>query len=332
MRKLNIAVAGATGLVGKMFLQVLDERDVPIDCLRAFSSARSAGQTLEFRGRQVAVEELAEDSFGRAPMDFCLFAAGSKASERFAPLAAENGIVAIDNSAAFRLAPGVPLVVPEVNGHLLSGHGGIIANPNCCVAPLVVALKPLSDALGLERVVVTTFQSVSGAGQEGIHELADGKTQHFPHSIRGNLIPHIDDFGKGGYTGEELKIIAETRKIMGIPKLPVTATAVRVPVMHCHSLSVNVELKSDFKLMDVFRLLEGAQGLKVVDDIDANMYPMPLFAAGLDLVQVGRIRRDKSRKNCVNLWIVADNLRKGAATNAVQIIELMMKEEERNEP
>ena len=322
MKKLNIAVVGATGLVGKMFLQVLEERDVPINEIHAFSSEKSSGTELKFYGKNIIVEELTASSFDRE-IDICLFAAGKEVSLEFAKTAADKGITVIDNSSAYRQSPDVPLIVPEVNPNEIMTHKGIIANPNCCVAPLTVALKPLHDKYGIRRVVVSTYQSVSGAGQAGVNDLALGKSQHFPYPIINNLIPHIDDFEDDGYTGEESKIIAETKKILGIPKLPITATAVRVPIVKCHSLSVNVELLGEYKLHDVFELMEDSPGLKLVDDINTNMYPMPLYSSGLDLVQAGRIRRDRSRRNCLNMWLVADNVRKGAATNAVQIIELL---------
>ena len=322
MKKLNIAVVGATGLVGKMFLQVLEERDVPINKVYAFASAKSSGTNIKFCKNDITVEELGASSFDRE-IDICLFAAGRDVSKEYVNIAAGKGITVIDNSSAFRQSPDVPLIVPEVNPQDIKTHKGIIANPNCCAAPLSVALKPFKDKYGVRRVVVSTYQSVSGAGQAGISDLAEGISQHFPYPIKNNLIPHIDVFENDGYTGEETKIIAETRKILGVPKLPITATAVRVPIVNCHSMSVNVELKGEYKLRDVFGLVEASPGLKLVDDINTDMYPMPLYSSGLDLVQVGRLRRDRSRRNSLNMWIVADNIRKGAATNAVQILEAL---------
>ena len=327
MNKLNIAVVGATGLVGKTFLQVLEERDVPVNALYAYASAKSSGKILKFCGKEVVVEELTASSFDRE-IDICLFAAGKQVSLEYAETAASKGIMVIDNSSAFRQSPEVPLIVPEVNSEEVDSHKGIVANPNCCAAPLTAALKPLHDKYGVRRVVVSTYQSVSGAGQAGITDLTEGKTQHFPYPIKNNLIPHIDDFQNDGYTGEESKIIAETRKILGLPRLPITVTAVRVPIVSCHSLSVNLELLSEYTLREVFELFESSPGLKLVDDINTSMYPMPLYSSGLDLVQVGRIRRDRSRRNCLNMWLVADNIRKGAATNAVQIVELLMRAKE----
>ena len=323
MKKFNIAVVGATGIVGKMILNVLEERDVPINNLFAFASAKSKGKKLKFGGKDITVEELTPDSFDRE-IDLCLFAAGKKISNEYAAIAADKGITVIDNSSAFRQSPDVPLIVPEVNPDEIKNHKGIIANPNCCAAPLTVALKPLHDNYGIRRVVVSTYQSVSGAGQAGILALTEGKIQHFPYPIKNNLIPHIDVFDNDGYTGEESKIIAETKKILGLPKLPITVTAVRVPIVSCHSMSVNVELLRDYKLGDVFQLIESSPGLKLVDDINTDMYPMPLYSSGLDLVQAGRIRRDRSRKKCMNMWLVADNVRKGAATNVVQIVEALV--------
>ena len=322
MKKLNIAVVGATGLVGKMFLQVLEERDVPVNEILAYSSEKSSGTNLMFCGKEFVAQELRSSSFDRE-IDVCLFAAGSDVSLEYAKTVADKGITVLDNSSAYRLSPDVPLIVPEVNPDEIKTHKGIIANPNCCVAPLTVALKPLNDKYGVRRVVVSTYQSVSGAGVAGISDLNEGHTQHFPYPIKNNLIPHIDVFGDDGYTGEESKIIAETRKILGMPRLPITATAVRVPIVSCHSMSINVELLSEYKLEGIFELFESSPGLKLVDDINSHMYPMPLYSSGLDLVQVGRIRRDRSRRNCLNMWLVADNIRKGAATNAVQIVELL---------
>ena len=323
MNKPNIAVVGATGLVGKMFLQVLEERDVPVNELAAFASKKSCGTKIKFRGKEVTVEELTSVSFNRE-IDICLFAAGKNVSLEYAKAAADKGVTVVDNSSAYRQSPDVPLIVPEVNSDEIKTHKGIIANPNCCAAPLTVALKPLRDKYGVRRVVVSTYQSVSGAGHVGISDLIEGQNQHFPYPIKNNLIPHIDVFDDDGYTGEEAKIIAETRKILGLPKLPITATAVRVPIIFCHSLSVNVELLSAYKLQDVFELFSSSPGLKLVDDIDVDMYPMPLYSSGLDLVQVGRLRRDRSRRNTLNMWLVADNIRKGAATNAVQIVEALL--------
>ena len=326
MNKLNIAVVGATGLVGKMFLQVLEEKEIPVDKIYAFSSKKSAGTILKFCQKDLTAEELTTSSFDRE-IDICLFAAGRTVSLEYAQTAVNKGITVIDNSSAYRQSPDVPLVVPEVNPDEIKTHKGIIANPNCCAAPLTVALKPLQDKYGIRRVVISTYQSVSGAGQAGINELTEGNIQHFPYPIKNNLIPHIDAFNDDGYTGEESKIIAETKKILGLPKLPITATAVRVPIITCHSMSVNVELLDEYKLRDIFELIETSPGLKLVDDINAALYPMPLFSSGLDLVQVGRIRRDRSRRNCLNMWLVADNIRKGAATNAVQVIELLLNNE-----
>ena len=322
MRMPNIAVIGATGIVGKMILNVLEERDVPINNLYVFASAKSKGSELKFCGKDITVEELTPESFDRE-IDICMFAAGKKISMEYVGIAADKGVTVIDTSSAFRQSPDVPLIVPEVNPVEIKNHKGIIANPNCCAAPLTVALKPLHDNYGIRRVVVSTYQSVSGAGQAGILELTEGKSQHFPYPIKNNLIPHIDVFDSDGYTGEESKIIAETKKILGLPNLPITATAVRVPIISCHSMAVNVEFLKEFNLGDVFRLFESSPGLKLVDDINTDMYPMPLYSSGLDLVQVGRIRRDRSKRKCMNMWLVADNIRKGAATNVVQIVELL---------
>lgn len=320
---MNIAVVGATGLVGRMFIDILQERDIPVSNLFPFSSENSSGEKIMFRGEEIEARELSEASFDEK-FDFCMLAAGNEVSHKYAKTAVQNGAVVIDNSSAFRQHSDVPLVVPEVNPGELKNHKGIIANPNCCAAPLVVVLKPLMEAFGLKRVVVSTYQSVSGAGKGGIADLESGNNQLFQYPILNNLIPHIDVFDKNGDTGEETKIVEETRKILGMADLSLSATAVRVPVMHSHSLSVNVTTRLDFSIFDVRNILKGSPGLKVVDAPEHSMYPMPLFATGQDLVQVGRLRRDTSLPECLNLWIVCDNIRKGAALNAVQILEMLI--------
>jgi len=327
MKPLTCAIVGATGMVGAMFIKILQERKLPVSKLFLFASARSAGQTMKFNGEDIVIEELTTEVFDRG-IDFALFAVEGDVSKKYAPIAAKAGCIVVDNSSAWRMDSNVPLVVPEVNNGDLPTHKGIIANPNCCATPAVVALKPLLDTYGLERVVISTYQSVSGAGVGGILDLE--RTQkgepprHFPYVIAGNLIPHIDVFHDDGYTGEEKKLMAEVCKMLHCPTLPITATTVRVPVEYGHSLSINVTLSKDFKLDDVCSLLAKSPGVVLQNDIADNIYPMPLHAAGTDFVYIGRVRRDHSFANSINMWVVADNTRKGAATNAVQIIEALV--------
>ncbi|MBQ4347532.1 MAG: aspartate-semialdehyde dehydrogenase [Firmicutes bacterium] len=324
MEKVNLAVVGATGMVGRTFLKVLAERNLPIDNFYVFASARSAGKKLEFMGKEYVVEELTEQSFDR-DIDIALFSAGAGISAKFAPIAASKGCIVIDNSSQWRMDPNVPLVVPEVNAEDIKLNKGIIANPNCSTIQAVVALKPLSDKYGLKRVVYSTYQAVSGAGVAGWNDLEAGlkgePPQKFPHAIANNCLPHIDVFLDNGYTKEETKMVDETRKILHLPELKVTATAVRVPVFNSHSESINVELASDFELSELKNTLKNAAGIVLTDDPEANSYPLADAATGHDEVYVGRVRRDESLDSGVNLWVVADNIRKGAATNAVQIAE-----------
>jgi aspartate-semialdehyde dehydrogenase len=332
----NVAVVGATGAVGEQMREVLGERLFPVGELRLLASERSAGQYLDFREGQIRVEVLGEDSF--EGIDIALFSAGGQISARFAPLAVNSGAVAVDNTAHFRMEPDVPLVVPEVNAKEIAYYKkrGIIANPNCSTIQMVVALKPIHDAARIKRVVVSTYQSVSGAGRMAMEELSqqvaalfNGReiaTERFPHQIAFNCIPHIDVFMDGGYTKEEIKMINETRKILGEPSLAVTATTVRVPVFCSHSESVNVETEKKLTAADVKAILREAPGVIVADEPENNVYPMAIDAIGKDAIYVGRIREDNSIPNGINLWIVADNLRKGAATNAVQIAEILIRD------
>jgi aspartate-semialdehyde dehydrogenase len=327
-RKPNLAVVGATGLVGGTFLKVLEERNFPYENLYLMASSKSAGSKLGFRGREYIVEELTEHSFDK-PIDIALFSAGGGTSERFAPIAAAKGDVVVDNSSAWRMDENVPLVVPEVNPQDIAKHKGIIANPNCSTIQAVVALKPLYDRYGLRRVVYSTYQAVSGTGLAGIRDLEEGLKGNdaklaYPHAIAGNCLPHIDVFLENGYTKEEMKMVNETHKILGDGKIAVTATTVRVPVFNSHSESVNAEMLKPFELSELRALLAAAPGIVVVDDPSKNEYPLARDAAGRDEVFVGRIRRDFSVENGVNLWVVADNVRKGAATNAVQIAEKLL--------
>ncbi len=331
MDKRRIAVVGATGMVGRMFLTVLEEHGIDAE-YELFASANSAGKKLTFFGKEHTVSELREDSFAGKGFSYALFSAGGSISAKFAPLAAAAGAIVIDNSSQWRMDPNVPLVVPEVNPEALASvPKGIVANPNCSTIQAVVPLKVLDDAFHIRRVVYSTYQAVSGAGQKGYQDLEDGLCgalpKKFPHPIAGNCIPHIDVFLDNGNTKEEQKMIDETRKILSRPDLRVSATCVRVPVYHGHSESINVEFERPFELSEVFRLLNEKEGIIVRDDPKNNIYPMPIEAAGTDPVYVGRIRRDESVENGLNFWCVADNIRKGAALNAVQIMELLIKGE-----
>ena len=327
--KYNVAVVGATGMVGRQFISILAERQFPINNLYLYSSSRSAGTTINFNETKVIVEELNHESIVNKKIDFALFSAGGDISLRYAPVFAEHGAVVIDNSSAWRMDPKVPLVVPEVNPEDIKWHKGIIANPNCSTIQAMVALKPLADRYGLKRVIYSTYQAVSGAGLQGYNDLKDGVTnmppKKFQYPIAYNVIPQIDVFMENGYTKEEMKMINETHKILHDDEIKVTATTVRVPVFHGHSESINVELKNAFDLEEVINLFNSFNGITVMDDIKNNKYPMPLDIAGHDEVYVGRIRRDFSVDNGLNLWVVADNIRKGAALNAVQIAELFIK-------
>jgi aspartate-semialdehyde dehydrogenase len=329
-----VAVVGATGAVGQEMLRVLAERAFPVRELRALASAKSAGKHVDFRGREIVVRELTEESF--AGVQVALFSAGGKISEQFCPAAARAGAVCIDNTNAFRMDPAVPLVVPEVNPHAVRAHKGIIANPNCSTIQMVVALKPLHDAARIRRIVVSTYQSTSGGGKKAMDELfrqttdlingRETETKVFPHRIAFNVIPQIDVFMENGYTKEEMKMVNETRKILEDDTIRVTATTVRVPVFYGHSESVLIETERKLSVAEARELLAHAPGVKLVDDPVNRRYPMPIDAAGQDATLVGRIREDLSSENGLNLWIAADNIRKGAATNAVQIAEILVRE------
>jgi aspartate-semialdehyde dehydrogenase len=328
----TVAVVGATGAVGTEMIAILEERKFPVGELRALASSRSVGGTISFKDQELVIQELTEESF--AGVDLALFSAGAEISRKFAPLAVKAGAVVIDNSAAWRMDVGVPLVVPEVNRADLSWHKGVIANPNCSTIQMVVALEPLHTAARIKRIVVTTFQSVSGTGKEAMDELLEESRDLlsfkevtpsvYPHQIAFNCLPHIDDFLATGYTKEEMKMVHETRKIMGDDTIQVTATTVRVPVYVGHSESVNIETESKLSANEARALLAEAPGVLVYDDPSHKIYPTPLDVAGKDEVYVGRIREDESIPNGLNLWIVADNLRKGAALNAIQIAEALI--------
>lgn len=332
--KYVVAVVGATGAVGNEMISVLEERKFPVGELRLFASEQSLGKYLEFRGEEVPVRTLQEDSF--KGIDIALFSAGAERSRIWAPVAAASGCVVVDNSSQWRMDPTVPLVVPEVNPLDLRKHRGIIANPNCSTIQMVVALKPIYDAAGIRRVVVTTFQAVSGTGKKAMDELLKQTTDIlnfreiecnvYPHQIAFNVLPHIDKFLENGYTKEEMKMVNETRKIMGDSSIRVTATAVRVPVFRGHCESVNVETVKKLTANEVRSVLAAAPGLVVFDAPEKNVYPLALYASGKDETFVGRIREDESIENGINLWVVSDNLRKGAALNAVQIAEKLVEQ------
>ncbi len=355
MKKYKLAIVGATGLVGRTVLKVLEERKLPISEYVLFASKKSAGKKVNFMGKEYVVKELNEHSFDEG-FDFAIFSAGGDTSKKYSPIAASKGCVVVDNSSAFRMDENVPLVVPEVNPEEIQNNHGIIANPNCSTIQAVVALKPLDDKYKIKRIVYSTYQAVSGAGRNGVMDLENGvkyyltnksyldtvyseddesmlinETQEnyelskFPHPIFSNCLPHIDVFLDNSYTKEEEKMINETRKILKRPDLRITATTVRVPVFNSHSESINVEFEKDFDMQELIDTLKSFPNLIVQDDVKNDVYPLAIQASGKDEVFVGRIRRDFSVDSGINLWVVADNIRKGAATNAVQIVEELCK-------
>jgi aspartate-semialdehyde dehydrogenase len=335
MREFMVAVVGATGAVGNEMVATLEQRKFPVKSLKLLASERSIGKTMTYKGKEVPVDELKEDSF--KGVEIGLFSAGGSISQKFAPIAWESGCVVVDNTSAWRMDPDIPLVVPEVNAHAIKDckDKGIIANPNCSTIQMVVALKPLHDAAKIKRIVVSTYQAVSGTGKKAIFELETQVSDLFnnreitkkvyPHQIAFNCLPHIDVFTENGYTKEELKMINETKKIMEDYSIQVTATTVRVPVFYGHSESVNVEFERPLSPEEARELLKKAPGVIVADDPSKNIYPLAIYAAGKDETFVGRIRKDESVENGLNMWIVADNIRKGAALNAVQIAEILTK-------
>lgn len=324
MRKYKLAIVGATGLVGRTVLEVLAEKNLPISEYGLFASAKSAGQKVLFLDKEYEIQELKENSFDQK-FDFAIFSAGSEISKKFAPIATSKNCIVIDNSSAFRMKDTVPLVVPEVNPENIKLNKGIIANPNCSTIQAVVALKPLDDKYKIKRIVYSTYQAVSGAGKKGIDDLNNTlkglPNSKFPYPIANNCLPHIDAFEGNGYTKEEIKMINETRKILGNPNLKITATTVRVPVINSHSESINVEFENDFDINELKEVLKNSPGIILQDDIANNIYPLARNVSGHDKVFVGRIRRDFSIPFGINMWVVADNIRKGAATNAIQILE-----------
>ena len=329
MKSYNVAVVGATGMVGQKMLQVLEEMKFPVNNLYPMASARSKGKTVKFGDKEYVVEELCDEAFDK-DIDIALFSAGGSTSERFAPAAAKRGVIVIDNSSAWRMDPEVPLVVPEVNPEDLKRHKNIIANPNCSTIQAMVALKPIYDKYGIDRIVYSTYQAVSGSGVKGYKDLEEGvkgaENQFYPHPIAYNCLPHIDDFLDNGYTKEEMKMVNETHKILHDDTIRVTATTVRVPVYYGHSESINVETKKPFEIEDVKALFKDAPGCVLRDDPANNVYPLAREAEGTNDVYIGRIRRDFSIDNGINFWCVADNIRKGAAANAVQIAFALIEE------
>ncbi|MBR2303074.1 MAG: aspartate-semialdehyde dehydrogenase [Clostridia bacterium] len=329
MKKFDIAVVGCTGKVGRQMITVLEERKLPYNNVVMFASAKSAGSTIKFDGKDYTIVELSEENIKANKVDIVLMSAGGGTSKTFAPIFAETGAIVIDNSSQWRMDENVPLVVPEANAaDAINPPKGIIANPNCSTIQAIVALKPLNDKYGIERIVYSTYQAVSGAGVAGSQDLLNGEQgiapKKFNQPIYHNLIPQIDVFDPNGYTKEELKMVNETRKIFHNPEMRVTATTVRVPVPNCHSESINVELKKPFDIEELKQDLANADGLVLVDDIANCVYPMPCNCDNKDEVFVGRVRRDFSVENGINLWCVADNIRKGAATNAVQIAQYLI--------
>lgn len=341
MKKFKLAVVGATGVVGRAALKILEKKKLPISEYSFFASKKSAGSKLNFLGKEYIVKELNENSFDEG-FDFAIFSAGGDTAKKYAPIAALHGCIVVDNSSAFRMDKDVPLVVPEVNPEEIKKNKGIIANPNCSTIQAVVPLKPLDSKYKIKRIVYSTYQAVSGAGRDGIYDLENGiknfkeskdinipssdsyALKKFPYPIFNNCLPHIDVFLDNGYTKEEMKMINETRKILGRLDLAITATAVRVPVLNSHSESINVEFENDFDIQDIKELLANSEGITLIDDIKNEKYPIATDATGQDNVLVGRIRRDFSIQNGLNFWCVGDNIRKGAASNAIQIVEKLI--------
>ena len=328
MKKYKVALVGATGLVGRTAIKVLAEKKLPVSEYVFFASERSAGTKIKFLRKEYEIQKLDEKSFDQG-FDFAIFCAGGEVSKKYAPIAKSKGVIVIDNSSTFRMNKDVPLVVPEVNPEDIKDNHGIIANPNCSTIQAVVALKPLDDKYKIKRIIYSTYQAVSGAGQKGVEDLENTmkglKNKKFPHPIANNCLPHIDVFLDNGYTKEEMKMIEETKKILHNQNLKVTATTVRVPVINSHSESINVEFEKDFKLEELKELLKNSPGIIIQDDYNKDIYPLATYASGTDEVYVGRLRRDDTVDSGINMWVVADNIRKGAASNAVQIMEKLMK-------
>lgn len=329
--KYNVAIVGATGKVGRTFLEVLEKRNFPINNLYLYASKKSAGLKLNFKNKEFEVIELIEENI-REDIDFAFFSAGGDTSLKFSPIFAKKNAIVIDNSSAFRMDPNIPLIVPEVNGEDALNNNRIIANPNCSTIQAVVALKPLHDKFKIKRIIYSTYQAVSGAGNYGVKDLNvddENNLNKFQYLIKGNLIPQIDVFLDNGYTKEEMKMINETKKILKNNSLKITATCVRVPVENSHSESINIEFENSVTLDGILNELKNSKGLILMDDIQTNTYPMPKYISGKDEVYVGRVRIDESCNNSINIWVVADNILKGAALNAIQIAEYIIENKRR---
>ncbi|MDD7462973.1 MAG: aspartate-semialdehyde dehydrogenase [Anaerococcus sp.] len=324
MQSVNVAVVGASGLVGRKILELLEERNFPVNNLVLLASERSAGKKLKFRGEEVEIKKLDENSFDNGNIDLALFSAGGSVSEKFIPIAIRNGIRCVDNSSFFRMDKNVPLVVPEINKKEINKDTMLIANPNCSTIQSVLAIKPIVDAFNVKRIVYNTYQAVSGGGEKALEDLHNKTNKKWKYKIHNNVLPQIDVFLDNGYTKEEMKMIDETRKILDKNDLKITATTARVPVENSHAISINIELDRDFELDYIKKILEDQEGVVLVDDIENEIYPLPTEATGNDEVFVGRIRRDYSLDYGINMWVVADNIRKGAATNAVENAELLL--------
>ena len=332
MSKYNLAVVGATGAVGQQIIKILEERNFPVENIKFIASKKSKGKKISFLNKYIEVESIEKGIFEN--IDIALFSIASELSKKFAPQAVKEGALVIDNSSAFRMDDKVPLIVPEINADKINENNGIIANPNCSTIQLVMAIKPIFEKYGLKRLIVNTYQAVSGTGKNAISELKkqtkdyvnnnELKNEVYPHQIIFILLPHIDDFQGNNYTKEEMKVINETRKILDDKEIPITATAVRVPVLNGHGESVNIETEVSYVLDDIKENIENMNNVKLIDNLKENIYPMPIMVENEDDVLVGRIRRDHSKKNALNMWIVANNLRKGAALNAVQIAEKLI--------
>ncbi|MGM0438204.1 MAG: aspartate-semialdehyde dehydrogenase [Bacillota bacterium] len=332
MTKYNIAVVGATGAVGQQIIKILEERKFPVENIKFIASEKSEGKKISFLDKKIKVESISKGVF--EDIDIALFSIASELSKKIAPQATKAGAVVIDNSNAFRLDDKVPLIVPEINADKINEHNGIIANPNCSTIQLVMTIKPIFEKYGIKRLIVSTYQAVSGTGQKAIKELEKQiedyvnnkkiKSEVYPHQIAFNLLPHIDEFQENSYTKEEMKVVKETRKILDDKEIPITATAVRVPVFNGHGESVNIETEVSYVIEDIKKSINKMKNVKLIDNIKENSYPMPIMTDKEDNVLVGRVRRDYSKKNALNMWIVANNLRKGAALNAVQIAEKLI--------
>lgn len=326
MRKVNVAVVGASGLVGRKIREILEERNFPVEKLFAFASKKSAGTKIVYAGKEVIIEELKEDSFDGRGIDIALFAAGGSVSEKYIPLAIKNNIKVVDNSSFFRMDKNVPLVIPEVNPDDIKDTDMLIANPNCSTIQSVLAISKIHRDFGIERIIYNTYQAVSGGGERALEDLYEKKNDHWKYKIYDNVLPQIDVFLDNGYTKEEMKMIDETKKILDDQELKITATAIRVPVSNSHGVSINLKLKKDFTLDEIRQTIKETPGVILEDDIKEEIYPMPAFASGKDEVFVGRIRKDFSEEKSLNLWTVADNIRKGAALNAIEIAELLVED------